>query len=169
MRFKSKSELPETSGGNDFFKMKDGETKMILCVGDPYEYTAAWTGKGFVPASPSEGGKFRFRINVVEKEGSAYVMRVWEQGRTVYDDLSALHDEYGLDRTLLKVTRKGSTKDDTSYNIFPAKQQLDPATLEHIKTIKPHDLVPKGDHNSVGSQPPRDGSPMPGDDDEIPF
>lgn len=160
---KFKKDLPESGGGNNYFKLKDGETKMILCVGDPYEYKARWDGKIY---AEDPNGKMRFKINVVEKEGAAYVMKIWEQGKTVYEDLSALHDEYGLDTTLLKVTRKGGTKDDTTYHVLPAKQQLDSATIEHIKTMKPHDLTAKGDHNSIGSQ---DGPPMPSEHDEIPF
>lgn len=159
MRFKNEKEIsPEGSGsglGKDsFLKIVADRPIVVAFRGDPEDFYSHWMAGGgqmctresgkCVPCENKIPRSFRFRINVAVKEGNEYVMKVWEQGRTIYNTLRDLHEEYGLDKTLIKIVRKGSTKDDTSYTLMPAKDGLiKPETEAKLSALVPHQLTPK--------------------------
>lgn len=161
MRFRK--DLPD-SGGANYVKLKNGESISGIFYGDIHEFWAIWRdGKpGEVPEG-TPGAGFRFRVNFIVKEGAVYVPKILEQGKTVYQDLGALHEEYNLEETVVKITRHGSSMNDTAYMILPLKQELSAEAKAHLKTLKLNDL--SGKPKSSGDN----DRPFSPDDEEIPF
>lgn len=116
---KFNKDLAESIGGN-FLKLKDKESVYGMFRGDPREYNSLFVdGKGAEVPPGTPGSKFRFRINFLLKVGDEYQMKIIENGATFYNQMADLNDEYPLETTVVKITRKGSGRDDTSYSILP--------------------------------------------------
>jgi hypothetical protein len=86
-------------------------------------------GKGLECAPDDPDAGLSFKVNAIVDEDGALLFRkslgVWHHH--LYRDLAAVHSEYPLTETKIKVTREGSTKDDTTYTILPllnAKDKL---------------------------------------------
>jgi len=166
------AEKPEGSKGNKYLSLKDGDSHTGVLRGEPHDYRSHYVGKYLVcPEDKSclhcAGGpaSFRFAINFVVKENGALVAKVWEQGRRVYDALDTLQKTgYDLEKTFVKISRKGSGADDTVYSVAPLPEhkvtadqlgELDKVQL-HVLSGKPKD--------SMGDFPPAMT-----DEDQIPF
>lgn len=162
MRFKMKfRDLPDSGGSKNFVKLKDKESISGIFMGDVHEFFTVWeNGKTKHVPEDTPGASLRFRVNFVVKEGAVYVPKIFEQSKTVYRQLSELHEEYDLESIVVKITRNGSGKNDTTYSFLPIlKQPLSAQAVEHLKTIQ---LLPLVDHEH--SQ-----APVNSDGDEIPF
>lgn len=161
MKFRDASQLP--SGDKSMYiRLKDRESVIGVLAGDLHEFAQIWKdGKSTDVPEGTAGASFRFRVNMLVKEGSSYVAKVFEQGVTVYKTLSEIAADWPIESTVIKITRSGSSISDTSYSITPQKQELTPETLAHLKTIKLHDLSGKKPDGSQGDWPSAD--------DEIPF
>ena len=165
---KFRKDLPE-GGGKNFVKLKDKEWVAGLFAGDIHEFFVKWEGgKPTEVVEGTPGASFRFRVNLIVKEGSVYVPKIFEQGVTVYKTLAELHDMYPFESTLMKITRHGSSQNDTTYTVLPLPQKLDPETIAHIKTIKLNDLTGKS-KSSDNSVPWPHEEERPDDNGEIPF
>lgn len=141
MKFKSQEELPVTgNGAKNFLKLKDKESVQGIFRGDVHEFYVLWEGqRSRVVPEGTPGAKFRFRINFVMKEGASYVPKIFEQGLTVYNQLAELHNEYELDKTVVKLTRNG-TGTDTTYSTLPLLKT--PLTKETMKFLDSMELLP---------------------------
>lgn len=168
---KFRDEVPGTSD-QSFLKLKDGESVAGVFRGELYDFFAAWNNKvSSVVPEGAPGAKFRFRINFITKGPAGYVAKVLEQGSTVYRDLKTLHEEYDLEQTVVKITRHGSTMNDTSYSLMPLRTPV----TEEVKNVPLLDLRHKQTsgkpssasdiHRDFGDPPPDFG----GGDDAIPF
>ncbi len=137
MKFKDATELPEGGGSKNFLKLKDKESISGIFRGDLAEFFVLWeNGKSREVDAGTPGGKFRFRVNFVHKEGSVYVPKIFEQGLMVYNQLRELNEEYGLDEIVVKITRNG-TGTDTTYSILPLlKQAITPETMKYINAME---------------------------------
>lgn len=150
MKFK---ELPKEVSGDLFLKLKPDETVQGIFQGDPYEFFNHWTGERSVDCSgehckhceKGDKPRFRFRINFVMKdEQKNYVVKIWDQGRRVYETLRGLSADYDLERTIVKVTRHGSGKNDTNYPVTPVPPPKGEFTKElatQLQKLKLHDLA----------------------------
>lgn len=134
MRFNSVS---EPTNSKLFLKLKDKESITGIFIGDPVEYHVLWeNNKSKVVPEGTAGSSFRFKICFVVKEGAVYVPKIFENGITVYRQLSDMHSEYNLEETVVKITRNGLGTD-TTYSILPLlKQTISPETAKHLKTLK---------------------------------
>lgn len=147
---------PMGEGGNGpRLKLKDGETATGIFAGEFNIFYQNWPKGGIkhVSDEPFAGAQMRFEINFVVKEGSTYTPKLFEGGLKVYKQLAALHDEYGLDETVFKITRSGMDKQ-TTYTFMPAKQA---PTAETLKQIKELALIPLG-KKSVPNLAPQSSS-----------
>lgn len=160
-----------------FIKLKDGEKILGVFRGDLYEFFQVWESKE-VFDHPTKGASFRFRVNFITKDGTAYVAKVLEQGATVYNMLKDLNETYPLEETVVEVRRMGSTKDDTRYSILPVppKNQPTEASWKIINSVKLIDLKHKKPKAQASPEPDFDQAPWPDEpppiDDEhseIPF
>lgn len=150
-----------------FLKLKDGDSCIGVFRGEPHEFYEIFK-QGEVPPG-TKGASFRFRINFVMREGSAYVAKVFQNGITAYKTLQHLNQEYdGLENVVVKITRTGSTKDDTVYHVLPLppKQQPSEEAWAVITEVELQDLI--GGSSKKINEPSFD-APMPDEHDEIPF
>lgn len=124
MEFPAKNSL----SSKDFIKLKDGEFIEVIFRGTPFDFKQHWIGNK--PSLCSQDGlcetckkgtkpAFRFRIHAVIKENNNYIAKIWEQGWTVYESLIGINSDYPLEKTWLKLTRKGTDKNDTTYIVVP--------------------------------------------------
>ena len=163
MKFRDMKDIPE-SGGKNFVHLKDGESVTGIFRGDLHEFFAVWKDrKPLEVPQDSPGAKFRFRANFVVKDGAAYVPKIFEQGVTVYKTLAEISQDWPIEETLVKISRSGSSQNDTTYSVTPLPQKVPAETLEVLKTIKLNDLQSKVSTNGAS------GPDWPGSDDEIPF
>lgn len=123
MKFK---DLTNNSSKN-LLKLKAGEEIRGVFRGDPVDYRQHWhQNRGVICpgrhkcelCNAGEKSAFRFRINFIVNENGAYVAKVFEQGRAVYEALKALHTDYNLEKHQMKIKRLGSGTE-TTYNILP--------------------------------------------------
>jgi hypothetical protein len=140
MKF-SKREIVQSEGSGLFLKLGDGESVTGVFRGDVYEFYSKWVGNRSQLTTPEDPeGKSRFRLNFVTKEGDRWTAKIWEFGTIVYNQLAELNDEYTLDETKVKVTRRG-TGTDTTYSILPLlKEKFDLKTVEAIESVNLHAL-----------------------------
>jgi hypothetical protein len=153
------------SGPTNFLRLKDGETVTGILRGDLYSFFSVGFGANTKVVGPGEGGKERYRHNIVVKEGDGYVAKIWEFGSKIYDDLSALEASgWDLQNTLITIARKGSTKENTKYTVTPVKKEPAPATMKIIESLELNTL----EHTS---RPPTQADPgnVLGLDDGVPF
>jgi hypothetical protein len=137
MKF-TKREMPTSNGSNGtmFLKFKDGEAKTGVLRGDIYEFTQVWeNGKSQVVEESHPDGKSRFRLNFVTQEDGKFVAKIFEFGLTVYNQLADIAEEYELDKTKIKISRRG-TGMDTVWNILPLlKEPIPPKLLKDLEAV----------------------------------
>jgi hypothetical protein len=134
---------PQSSGGDKkYLSLKDGESVAVLFRGNPVFHFVKWeNGKATPVAENHPEAQFRFTINALVKENAAWVAKIWDQGTIVYNMLADLNEDYPLEDTVIKITRRG-TKTDTTYMILPNKEQPNPKQLESMKQVELNDLNP---------------------------
>ena len=179
--------FPDTGskGSQIYLNLKAGEPVRGIFMDDPYLFRIHWlSGKSVLCTMPrgdcaqcdlGNKSSFRFKINVIIKENEAYIAKIWEQGITSYEALKALHSDYNLEKHVMKITRNGTTKDDTTYSIIPLKDgQVNEEMFLKLKEVKLHNL--KGQTISLDSkpdvedwQPPKDSDFIPNELSEPPF
>ncbi len=158
---------PQSQGNLPYLKLKDKESAVGVFKGDLVEYYQIY-GEGIVPPGTPKAG-FRFSVNFITKEGSSFVAKVFSQGRIAYNRLAHLHEEYDLEKTVVKITRKGSGKDDTEYYIDPVPPKMQPSEKgwEIINAVSLVEIPdPYGEKKEA---PPKDEAPWPVEDQSIPY
>lgn len=174
----------ENSGAMDsknYLKLKDKESATGIFVGDFYEYRQHWVTNRSELCSEdnlcphcAQGLKssFRFRINFITKDKDGnYQALVFEQGWTVYNAMRELHSEYDLTKHIVKITRSGSGKSDTSYSILPIKNgAVTPELGNRLCGLTLQDLKHKNDAERL-DLPSGNSAPPPAFDSEesLPF
>jgi hypothetical protein len=161
MKFKSVN----FNGNKNYLKLSDGESVKGVFRGDPYDFRQHWgQGRSVLCQDDScercaagETSSFRFRINFVVNENGVYTAKIFEQGATVYGQLKLLHEsDYDLEKMVVTISRHGSNKNNTIYNILPVKNgEIKNGTLKIISQIKLHDLEhpsPKEGHEAAEEQ-----------------
>lgn len=138
MRFRT---LPENEGGGSdkFLKIKNGESIKVILRGEIYEYFVKWENGKSVVVAENQGGKLRFRINALlfDQEQKKFVAKIWEFGQAVYKQLASINEEYALEETKIKITRKGEGKE-TEYSILPLLKE--PLSEQVMKMIEATEL-----------------------------
>jgi hypothetical protein len=147
MKFKSPEELPQTGNGSkNFLKLKDKESVQGIFRGELHEFYVLWeNGKSREVSAGTPEAKFRFRINFVSKDSAGYTAKIFEQGLSVYNQLAELHNEYELDKIVVKITRNGIGTD-TTYSILPLLKA--PITKDTFKYLEEMPLLPLTSANS---------------------
>ena len=107
--------------------LKDGESIVGLFQGDEFTYRRHWTSDRPVICSDpcllcKNGDKptFRFRMNMVVGFAEEHeTMKILEGGWKLYTQLHEINKEYPLESNYIKISRKGSKKNDTTYTALP--------------------------------------------------
>lgn len=133
---------PAVGSGGEFLKLKGGQSIVGVFRGSPHEFFVKWNGKNSQPCPASDPEcKFRFRVNFVVNESGSYKAYIWEQGATVYNLMKTLNADFPLDRNVVKITRVGSTMNDTEYHILPTPNgAVDDAKNAMLNTLELQDL-----------------------------
>lgn len=133
-----KKDMPtqESSGSSLFLRLKDGESVTGICRGEAYEFRQKWmNGKSTLVDESDPEGKLRFRLNFVTPEDGKLTAKIFEFGLVVYGQLSEINDEYPLEKTKIKITRRG-TGTDTIYMILPIlKEPISPKLMKDIEAV----------------------------------
>lgn len=139
-----KREIPKTDGNAGMFvRLKDGESKVGIFMGEIHEFFQIWEGgKSKIVSDDHPGAKSRFRLNFINKIDGIMKAQIFEFGLTIYNQLADLADEYDLEKTAVKITRRG-VGTDTVYTIIPAKDQPSAQQLKNIQSIELNSLEHK--------------------------
>lgn len=148
MKFKDNVESGADS--KHFLKLKNHKDSAVgVFCGDPFEFKQHWmgnrsqvcVGNGCDLCAKGNRPSFRFRVNFVIKENNIPVSKIWEQGSTVYGQLRVLNEQYPLEKNFMKITRNGTTKDDTSYSILPIPNgAVNAEQKKMLGSVQLHDL-----------------------------
>jgi hypothetical protein len=136
----------------NYLKIPPGGFVKGVFRGDPHTYRSHWGSTGSVLCAGDDcelckdkKSSFRFRINFISREDGQLVSRVFEGGGKVYDQLEALHSEYNLEKTFIKISRQGSRKE-TTYTIMPLPEKFTQASENELSKVDLQDL---GDGETV--------------------
>ena len=100
------------------------------------EFYQRWdNGRSQMVEQGTPESKSRFRLNFVTKEDGELKCKVFEFGLMIYNQLAALSEDYDLEKTAIKITRRG-TGTDTEYTVFPAKDQPTASQWKSIEAIE---------------------------------
>lgn len=166
MKFKGPEKKTD---GKHYLRLKDGDQIIGVFRGQPYEFYEIFN-QGEVPKS-TQGATYRFRVNFITKEGSNYVAKIFQNGTRILGKMQRVNQVYnGLENVAVILSRTGSTKDDTMYDVIalPDKQQPTEEGWKLINQVPLHDVT-NGHEKSSISEPSFDQTPMPDEHDEIPF
>lgn len=145
------------TGAASFLKLVDGQSVTGVFRGELMEFWQKWPKGGAKELfyEPTTGASSRFRLNFVFKEDGKAIAKIFEFGTVVYNMLAELQENFDLEKTTIKITRRGSDKN-TQWMLIP----LGPIDPKGIKAIEAVDLVPLGpQENSAPATIP----------DEVPF
>lgn len=174
MKFKELS----SSGPKDFLRLKPGDEVRGVFRGDPVDFRQHWKdNRGYACpgratcelCQANEKSAFRFRINFVIKENGAYVAKVFEQGKAVYEALKELHKDYNLETNTMKIKRIGSGTE-TVYNIVPVPNGA--VSGEYIKAmemLKLNSLSPFGQDATPTPEEPEEEHEEEDHGEDVPF
>ncbi len=164
MKFNQKAEVVQ-GGSNKFLKIEDGKSVNGIFRGDIHTFYNKWVnGKGQIAHADEPGAKPRFKLNFVTYENGAFVAKIFEFPQTVYNQLADIHEIYPLDKTKVKISRRG-TGTDTVYMILPLLNEApSPSVMANIEAVALNVLDDKS--------PPKPSRgpevPMP-DESDLPF
>lgn len=144
----------ETSseGGGTFAKFDDKTGQLFgVLRGEPVLFQQHW-----VNGRSSVCGEFncalcdaenppshKARFNIITEEGSVWVAKIYEFGRTVFDQIKALADEgYALETTRIKIQKSGSGLD-TAYSVMPAAKALTDQEKKLVASVPLKDIRPR--------------------------
>lgn len=160
-------------GPNKFISLKDGDSVNGIFRGEIHSFYHKWVnGKGAQANHDEPGAKIRFKANFVTMEDGKLVAKIFEFPQTVYNLLADVNEEYPLETTKVKLSRRG-TGTDTTYSVLPlAKEPISPAMLRSIEEVSLNILdgqtqskADKAPSSMPGWADKGDGDPGP----ELPF
>lgn len=162
-------EIESQGSTKSFVKVGDGNSVIGVFKGDPeIFYQVFENGKYKVVPKSDASGVFRFSINFITKEDGKLVAKLFQGNWHDLKALKALHDEFNLEETYVKVSQTGERQNKRMSFMPMTKQKPDQALF---KAVELQDAKPRsnqaanvGYSNSAGYDSP----PLPAFD-EIPF
>jgi hypothetical protein len=145
----------KSSGFKNRLSLKDGESKVGVFRGEPFQFYQHWVNGRTFPCSlkspagcehckAGNKGSWKFRINFIVLEEGQFVAKVFDGGGKLYDQIVALGKEYDLSTYKMKISRTGTTKDNTVWSAMPAKDGAIPpselALIEKVQLTKLDDV-----------------------------
>lgn len=137
MKFNKLSLAPKNDGGgNLFLKIEDGQSVTVVLKGEIHTFYTRWVdNKSQLVSAGDEGAKKRFRVNAIVFENGRFISKILEFGTPLYIQFSDINDEYPLEQTKLKITRRGQ-KLETTYVVLPLlKEPLTEKMLQEIESV----------------------------------
>ncbi len=127
-------------GPGEFVHLKDGDAVIGVVQGDVKVFWSRWVDKKTEECSKEdEGARMRFKVNIFNKELGRF--QLLEQGPGLYGDFKDLQATgYDMQRTWVRLSRKGSTKNDTEYTLLTLPEHK--VTDAELEMIQSHELLP---------------------------
>lgn len=137
MKFKKPEERPSSGSTNELYiRIKDGGEVVFIPRGEIYEFYSKFGVKGEVPPD-TEGARLKYKINAVVYEGGAFKAKIYEFGKSVYEQFYEISQVCDVTKTKLRLSRKGSSKEDTTYFLLPVmKEPLSAGQLGAIDQVE---------------------------------
>lgn len=165
--------------GLPFVKIKSGESVTGVFRGIPVEFFRHWDNAqkrshpctrneefGCARCEEGERGSWRFRTNFVTKGDNGMEAKVFEGGSKIWDQLSNLDGEYDLQTWAVRISRMGSTMNDTVYTVMPLPTgKLQGPGLAAVEAVPLLQL----DADLKPAAPQEEQQPEPDDSQDIPF
>lgn len=140
----------EGEGGNpNLVKLKDKGAIYGVMRGELFEFRQHWptgqtrpsmcTGEGCPLCAQQSKASFRFRANILVQENKVWVAKMLEMGWKVYSQLREINKDNALENSLLKITRVGSSQNDTNYFVNFVKA-VPPSEIKILDSIPLLDL-----------------------------
>lgn len=153
---------PKTYG--DYTKLVDGESLRLRILSEPIFYwefwknkkqaRIVWDGSSSVEApSGYEGEKGKFTWAMIVWNYDANKLQIWAPAQKVFlNNLESFAKDKDIGDPMtfdIKISRKGSTIDNTEYSIMPLQKsenmkEMDKAILEKAKKIRLNELILNG-------------------------
>jgi hypothetical protein len=147
------NENPSTGNGGIFLKLKEGESAKAILRGNPIVFYKKWENNKYIECERAdEGAKFKFKVNALVNEDGVYKAKIFENGPTFYNALKALSEDYDLEKTVVKISRKGSGLD-TEYSVLPLPVQLNNEQLKMLDAVELNPLDPQSKKPAAASAP----------------
>lgn len=148
----------EGNGTSNYLKISDGKSATGVFRGEIFEFWQSWPKGGTkqIFDEPTAGASSRFRFNFVTREDGKAIAKVWEFGLTVYNMLAEISENFDLETTQIKITRRGTDKN-TQWMIIPLGA-IPAAGLKEVSA------VPLNILNGRDNTPP-----LPDESERIPF
>ncbi len=155
------------SGPSKFLKLTDGQSIVGVFRGEIHSFYIKWVNNKSFPCSPDDpGAKVRFRLNFVTYENEAFTAKTFEFPQTVYNQLANKAEEFDLEKTKVRIMRKGIGTD-TEY-IFTALPK-EPIGSTMMKAIEDTPLNIIDDDKPAAAKPgPVKSKGLPGWDETDP-
>lgn len=147
-----------------YIKIKDGQSLTFTPRGEIYEFYSVFGTRGEV-ARGTPGAKLRYKMNVVMSDdgGKTFRAMIYEFGKSIYTQLYDISEVCEVTSTKLRLSRRGSSKEDTEYTLLPMmKEPLTPGMISRIEEVELHIL----DRGTQPEPPPVLDEPMPSGEDE---
>lgn len=149
----------------NYLKIGDGQSVTGVPRGEIYEFYQKWPQGGMKETfdKPTQGASSRFKINLVIQEDGKFVAKVFEFGPRVYNQFADISDELDLEKTKIKISRRGAGKS-TEWNVFPLGA-VDAKALKLIAATELNELGVSGATPQASDLEVEAES----DDDSVPF
>lgn len=159
-------------GPSNYLKLRDGESVIGILRGEMHSFRVKWeNGSSTKLDEPDRNRHNRWKVNIVVKEGSGLVVKVFEYGVDLYDQFADIQEalkETGKDisQIKLRISRRGTAMN-TKYLVMPRSD--DPISPSLMKELEQMKLVILDGEKKKEEGPPSWDEPMPGADDELGF
>lgn len=162
-------DLENKVSSKTFLKVGDGNSVVGVFKGDPETFYRIYEdGKYKIVPKSDVNGKFTFQMNVIIRENEELVAKLFQGNWHNLEDLKALHKEYNLEETCIKISQTGERQSKRISFMPMIKQKPD---QDEIKKIKLLDAKPRSNQQAnigYGDVSGYDSPPLPAFD-EIPF
>lgn len=147
--FPKKEERSEES--KHIIRLKDKEVAVGVFRGAIREYYQHWLGKGTPPAlcvdrrtcehcAAKVKSSYRFQANFAVPVGAGFEMKIFEGGKTIYDQLAEIATVYNVKEQTVRISRAGADMD-TEYHVMPVpKGEITGEKLKAIEALPLHNL-----------------------------
>jgi hypothetical protein len=133
----------EQQGGAWLKLANDGDTVVVVFLGEPHPREVVFLDNKFVPFDEklkAQGHKPSLRVALNVAVYDTREVKVVEQAVTFFNTLMELRAKYGLEKWAFEVKRRGAAKDPkTTYSILPDRQ-LTQEEMAAFQSLQQHDL-----------------------------
>ncbi|MFP2895113.1 hypothetical protein [Corallococcus sp. 4LFB] len=133
----------EQQGGAWLKLANDGDTTVVVFLGEPHPREVVFLDNKFVPFDEklkAQGHKPSLRVALNAAVYGTREVKVLEQAVTFFNTLMELRAKYGMEKWAFEVKRRGAAKDPkTTYSILPDRQLTSEETAA-FQELRLHDL-----------------------------